>query len=318
MVITVTANAAIDRTAHVGRLGARAEQRSNEPAQEQAGGKGVNVARILRALNVPVCCIVVVGGGTGRWILQDLERSAIPFVAVQSPGESRICTQLVEARGARVRQSSEGGVHANEAVAASLLRAVSDRLAHASWIALCGSLADGLPIDIVERLVAVSRQHGVASAIDTSGAALTAAWRAAPDLLRVNRDEAAAANPAFVRNLETDARPPDGPLIGVISDGASPFRAWHDDGRSWYVTPPCVHLSNPVGCGDAMMAGLIARLRAGAPVASALRFATALAAADAESPLAGRSDLSRAKDLMSTVKVELNPRTLQYRPGSAS
>jgi fructose-1-phosphate kinase PfkB-like protein len=65
-----------------------------------------------------------------------------------------------------------------------------------------------------------------------------------------------------------------------------------------------VVLRNPIGCGDAMLAGLLARLAAGAEVVDALRFGVALAAADAESPVAGRPDPARAAALVPGVHVE--------------
>lgn len=299
MIVTVTANAAVDRTVAVGRLlpGTRVEARSEHV---QAGGKGVNVARVLHGLGVPAMAVVVVGGAAGDWILSDLERAGIPARALRAPGESRTCLELVEP-GGRVTQVHGRGVCGSAGLVDALL-ATCEGL-EASWLAVCGSLAPGLPADCVARLVERARRRGVRSAVDTSGAALTAALAAGPDLLRVNRTELGDA-----LGIEPEAAPGDprsrGVGLGVVSAGEGPVHAWSAEGARLRLHPPVVPLVNPVGCGDAMLAGLLARLAAGADATEALRFGLALAAADAESPVAGRPDSARAAALVPAVRVE--------------
>jgi fructose-1-phosphate kinase PfkB-like protein len=134
---------------------------------------------------------------------------------------------------------------------------------------------------------------------------LLAGWRAGPDLLRINREEAAQAlgvsDPAAL--VLPPARAPGATRLAVVSDGGDPAVAWSAAGQRWQVTPPRVQTRNPIGCGDAMLAGLLATLDA-ASVDDALRFATALAAADAESDFAGRPDAERARGLACEVSVE--------------
>src|SRR5262245_8349153 len=96
-VVTVTPNAAIDWTCTVPelRVGSRHLAHAGE---RQAGGKGVNVSRVLGALGVPVRTVVVVGGATGAEIERDLDQSKLAPVAVRAAGESRTCLEIVEAR----------------------------------------------------------------------------------------------------------------------------------------------------------------------------------------------------------------------------
>jgi len=174
----------------------------------------------------------------------------------------------------------------------------------ARWVAVCGSLPPGLPADTPARIVAWGRRRGVRIAVDTRGPALAQAWARGPDLLHVNADEAAAhlgtppgAIPAAPAGDAARA------ARGAITSGAGTFPAWEGT-RTWRATPPAVRVRNAVGCGDALLAGLLAQLLAGDAFASALRFATALGSADATSPVAGRPDLALARELVARVAIE--------------
>jgi len=303
LVVTVTPNAALDHTLYVDAL--RPGHRHRARAEHvQAGGKGVNVARVLAGLGVAVRTVVILGGETGHAIHRDLERARLAPVVIAAPGESRTCIEILEDQPGRATQVHGAGVRATEQTARALVAAVEASLAGAGWLALCGSLPPGLPEDTYARLARVAQARGVRVALDASAAPLLAGWRAGPDLLRINREEAAAAlgvsAPAAL--ALPPARAPGATRLAVVSDGARPAVAWSAAGRRWLVTPPRVRTRNPIGCGDAMLAGLIATLDAGC-VADALRFATALAAADAESDRAGRPDAERARELAPEVSI---------------
>jgi len=83
--------------------------------------------------------------------------------------------------------------------------------------------------------------------------------------------------------------------MGVVSDGALPIEAWQEGGRRWRILPPPVASKNTIGCGDAMLAGLLQALSEGRAFDDALLFATAVAAAQAESRHAGELDPERAR-----------------------
>ena len=70
MILTFTLDAAIDRTVPISALTPGALHHA-ESDHAQAGGKGVNVARLLSALGVPVHALVVVGGDSGAFIEWD-------------------------------------------------------------------------------------------------------------------------------------------------------------------------------------------------------------------------------------------------------
>jgi fructose-1-phosphate kinase PfkB-like protein len=134
-------------------------------------------------------------------------------------------------------------------------------------------------------------------ALDTSGAALVSGWRAAPEVVRVNSDEAHETNGDQPRSYR------GGTTLSIISNGAGEIEVNASD-FTLRIQPPSVCVRNPIGCGDAMLGGLLARID-GCEIVDALRFATALASADAESDHAGHPDLDRARALESAVQIRV-------------
>jgi 1-phosphofructokinase family hexose kinase len=301
VIVTVTANAAVDRTLHVERLVPGAAVVAHDE-RVQAGGKGVNVARVLYARKVPVTAVVLVAGEAGDWILADLARDGIPAVAVRAPGTSRTCLEIVSADGG-VTQVHAPGPAACEATARALVAACAEAADGAHWLAWCGSAAPGLPPDVAARALAAARAAGAATALDTRGPGLAAGVATRPDLLRVNRQELREGLGLEPEQALADARTAQLPRA-VVSSGAGPVLAWTGSGERYRITPPPVALRNPVGCGDAMMAGLLAALTEGVSFETALRRSVALAAAEAESPCAGRPDAARADALVPQTRLE--------------
>lgn len=263
-----------------------------ESEHAQAGGKGLNVARLLRAQGCHVHAVVVVGGESGQWILRDLELAGIRASAVHAPGASRTCLEIVD-HEARATQLHGVGVDGGGAAGEHLVACVAEAARGAAWIALCGSLARDMSPETAARIVEVGRDAGAKVAVDTSGAALRAALAAGPDLVRINRAEAEGA---------------EGRLAGVpfcvVSDGAGDSWARSRATGAWSVATPVVAVRNTVGCGDAMLAGLLASLAAGADDVAALRWGTSLAAAQAEADHAGTASLMRARAIAGSIAIE--------------
>jgi fructose-1-phosphate kinase PfkB-like protein len=116
--------------------------------------------------------------------------------------------------------------------------------------------------------------------------------------VRVNRDELAAVLEVARPHVPAPPYPALGSVaMGVISDGAFPIEAWREGGGRWQVMPPGVPVNNTVGCGDAMLAGLLSALSEGRSFEDALLAAMGLAAAQAESRYAGVLDPARAQSL---------------------
>ena len=179
MILTVTLNAAIDRTLAVPnfRLGRR------HRAVEQtaiAGGKGVNVARALRSLGRPVLATGAVGGGTGARIIEFLGHEEIPNDFVHVTDESRMSTAVIDPTDGVTTEINERG----PALTGSEEAQVTERILYlaqgARICVLCGSLPRGLPVDLYGRLIEALRKNGVVTVLDCEGEPLRIGTRAQP------------------------------------------------------------------------------------------------------------------------------------------
>ena len=189
MILTVTLNAAIDKTLAVPnfRLGRRhrsVEQRSSP------GGKGVNVARALKALGQPVIATGVAGGPTGTRIIEPLTDEAILSDFVRIQDESRTSTAVVDPTTGEQTEINERG----PLVAPAELALFVDKLLYlAKGADICvfsGSLPRGVDADLYASLIAEMRRLDITTVVDSEGDPLRLALRAEPTLVTPNEIEA--------------------------------------------------------------------------------------------------------------------------------
>ena len=189
MIITVTLNAAIDKTLAVPnfRLGRR--HRAVEQTA-MAGGKGVNVARALRALGQPVIATGIAGGPTGTRIVEHLTEEGILNDFVRIREESRTSTAVVDPTSGEQTEINEHGPHVSEAE----LDLFVDKLLYlAKGAAVCvfaGSLPRGIDPALYGRLIEEMRRLGVTTVLDSEGEPLIVATRRGPDVVTPNELEA--------------------------------------------------------------------------------------------------------------------------------
>src|SRR5215217_7867615 len=189
VIITVTLNAAIDRTLAVPnfRLGRRhrsVEQRS------MAGGKGVNVARALKKLGQPVIATGVAGGPTGTRIVEHLTEEGILNDFVRIREESRTSTAVVDPTNGEQTEINERGPSVSEAE----LELFVDKLLYlakgADVCVFSGSLPRGIPDELYARLISEINRLGVLTVLDSEGEALRLGTRAEPAIVTPNEPEA--------------------------------------------------------------------------------------------------------------------------------
>ncbi|MGW5904741.1 1-phosphofructokinase family hexose kinase [Streptomyces althioticus] len=303
MILTVTLNAALDVTYGVDSLRPRTSHRVGA-VHRRAGGKGVNVARVLAGRRRAVTVTGLAGGPTGALIREDLR--GIPGLRdelVPVSGESRQTVTVVSGDDGDATVFNERGPQVGPAE----WRAFTDRFAElvreASVVALCGSLPPGLPSDAYARLISRAARSGVPSVLDTSGAPLLDALDARPDVVKPNAAELAAATGCDDAVAGAERLRALGARAVVVSSGPGGLLAVTPDGRRCAV-PPERLAGNPTGAGDACVAALAAGLADGAPWGDVLREAVALSAAAVACPVAGDVDSAAYERFRTTVTVE--------------
>ena len=309
MIITVTLNAAIDKTLAVPnfRLGRR--HRATEQTA-MAGGKGVNVARALKALGQPVIATGVAGGPTGTRIIEQLTEEAILNDFVRIREESRMSTAVVDPTSGEQTEINERGPAVTEAE----LELFVDKLLYlAKGAGVCvfsGSLPRGVETDIYARLIHELRKLGVTTVLDSEGDAMLLGTRAEPTVVSPNENEAEelvghefSDDQDRLTGLSEMAEL--GAREAIITMPAGCTALLGDPERRLYrVTLDPLEPVATVGSGDAFLAGYVAARYAGSLPDECLRFAVACGAESTQHFGAGVLDPREVDRLLPEVRVE--------------
>src|SRR5258708_6969822 len=189
MIVTVTLNAAIDRTLTVPNF-QRGQRHRASAGVTLAGGKGINVARALKMLGVPVVATGLVGGTTGTRIVEELTNEAILNDFVHIEGESRTSTAVVDPTGGTYTEINEWGPAVHEEELELLLEKLHYLTQGAELVVFAGSLPRDVADDFyAEAIHDLARRH-VPAVLDSDGEPLRLAVEAEPLLVSPNQREA--------------------------------------------------------------------------------------------------------------------------------
>ena len=209
LIVTVTMNAAIDRTLTVPNF-QRGQRHRASAGLTLAGGKGINIARALKRLGVPVVATGLAGGRTGTRIVEELTAEAILNDFVRIDDESRTSTAIVDPTGGSYTEVNEWGPH----VSAEELEMLLEKLVYlsqgADYVVFSGSLPrgidDGFYAEAVRELNRRGAQHR--ARLRGRGAAPRRAGRAAARLAERARGRGAR-RPGVQRRRRLPHRPRD-------------------------------------------------------------------------------------------------------------
>jgi 1-phosphofructokinase family hexose kinase len=307
-------NLTIDRTIRLPELRPGEVVRATS-AESGPGGKGVNVVRVAAALGAPAELVAFLPSGrSGEAVGAWLADAGVELHAVPVGGEVRSAAIMLEDRG-RVTVVNEPGPPVSEADWRDYADVVRLRLEDHRVLACSGSTPPASPDDGYARLVRIAAERGATAIVDASGPALAEALAAGPDLVTPNLAEAeellTGSGDHGVDTTRADlperaaaaarALVSRGARAAVVTAGAAGLALSDSAGERW-LDAPRVETRNPVGAGDALVAGLGWALEQGEPLESAVRAGMASAAASVEEALPGRLDPERARQLRLTMR----------------
>ena len=302
-------NLTIDRTMTIARLRPGEVLRFDDVVITP-GGKGVNVARVARALGAPALLVGLVPGHTGIAAAAMLADEGVRLRAVPAPVERSSPAVVLEADG-RVTVFNEPGPAVGSGDWQRYEEAIADELVGARVLACSGSVPPGAPPDAYARLVERAHASAVVAIVDVAGGQLQAALGVAPDVVVPNLAEAEglllgradetveAGDPAVVRARASAAAAglvARGAVRAVVSAGAAGAAVADGEHVSWHPAPALV-VRNPIGAGDSLVGGLGVALERGEPFDRAILLGLAAAAASVETTKAGEVDPVRVRDL---------------------
>ena len=314
MIVTVTLNAAIDRTLSVPNF-QRGQRNRARQSLTLAGGKGINIARALKLLDVPVVATGLAGGRTGTRIVEELTTEAILNDFVRIGGESRTSTAVVDPTNSTYTEINEWGpqVHPEEL---EILREKLHYLSRdADAVVFAGTLPRGIEDDFYAEAVRDLARRGVQTVLDSEGQPLRLGIEAEPFLVSPNQREAEALVGQEFRDDQDFGQALDdiadkGARNVLITDETGCFALLREQRsvRRFRASGPRLEPLSAVGAGDVLLAAFLAAQREGRPPEEALRLGVAAGATSTLEVGAGRFDPLEAARLAPGVEVsELEP-----------
>jgi 1-phosphofructokinase family hexose kinase len=314
VIVTLTVNAALDRTLTVPVFQIGYRHRSSE-VLTLAGGKGINVARALKLLEVPVVATGLSGGRTGTRIVEELTSEAILNDFVRIAGESRTSTAVVDPAAGTYTEINEWGPEVSSAELETLMDKVRYLSRGADFVVLAGTLPRKVPTSFYADAIRDAARQEVRVVLDSEGEPLRFAAEAGPFLVSPNQAEAEQLVGQELEDdddflMALDAIAELGPTNVMITLPNGCFARLRSGRRTkrFRAFAPHVEPVSGVGSGDVLLAQFLAAILEEHSTEDAVRLAVAAGAASVREVGAGRFDPQLASTLASEVEVaELQP-----------
>lgn len=283
MILTLTANAALDRVIFIEEFVPATTMRAPRFI-ECAGGKGFDTSVALRGLGQSTTAIGFVAGYYGNLLVNVLTNYGIDVDPIWLPGETRLANVLVETARARHSHVMIGALPVTAADVETMLDRFRTHLPAATWVVAAGSLPPGMPPTFYRTVTEIAHAAGKPILIDATAAPLREALLARPDVVKLNQDEfvdtfglTGGELPAIVGAAQRMRRDRDLPALaltcgreGVIivtAEGVVQAQA------------PVQRAINAAGAGDAASAAIVWRRALGDAWGESARWAAAVSAA---------------------------------------
>ena len=306
MILTVTLNPAVDKTYTSGELITGHVNRMRT-VMSLAGGKGVNVTRVLRQYDVPVCATGFLGGYAGSFIEDDLKGRDVACHFIRVDGETRSNMNILADNG-YVTEILEPGPEVKKEQLDKFLAQYDNLLSDCELVVLSGSAARGVPEDIYTLLIEKAREKGIKALLDTSGESLRSAIGAKPYLIKPNLKELEYIMGHKLVNREAAmeaalAIHEEGIAHVIVSMGKKGLLSVSDDGV-YFAKAGKVTVLNTVGCGDCVVASSAMSILKNEPVEESLRKAAAISASNATTLKSADIPMDVAEELYENITVE--------------
>jgi 1-phosphofructokinase family hexose kinase len=310
VIVTVTLNAALDRTLTVPNF-QRGQRHRASDVLTLAGGKGINIARALKRLDVPVVATGLAGGRTGTRIVEELTAEAILNDFVRIGEESRTSTAVVDPTESSYSEINEWGPRVTDEELATLLEKLRYLSRGADFVVFAGSLPRGVDESFYAEATRELSRRGVQVVLDSEGQPLRFGTEAEPWLVSPNQREAEHVvgqeledEEDFLMALDALAELGARNVHITLESGCYALLREDRQVRRYRAVAPTVEAISTVGAGDVLLAQFIAAHLAGKAGEEALKLAVAAGAASTLAVGAGLFDPRDAGRLVAGVQVD--------------
>ena len=305
-ILTVTLNPAVDNTyttqtviaGHVNRM---------RTAVKIAGGKGVNVAKILSQYGCEVAATGFLGGYSGSFIAGELQKRGVQCSFVETVGETRSNMNIVADDG-YVTEILEPGPEITKEEEGRFMEQYTVLLEECGLVILSGSVAKGLKPDIYADLIRLASQKKVPVYLDSSGESLRFGIQAKPDLIKPNLKELEFIMGHKLKDREEVIEAArflhdQGIARVIVSMGKKGLISVSKGGTFW-AKAERIRAVNTVGCGDSVVASYAMSAIDDETEENAIRRACAVSAANATTIESANIPMETAETLLHNIIVE--------------
>lgn len=307
MITTVTMNASLDKAYFMKTKIVNGTVMRLDSCRTSAGGKGVNVARAAALCGAKVQATGLTGGFNGQQLEALLDKDGIAHQFVHVEGETRCCINILDPKYGST-EYLEPGCEVSADEEQQFMQMYPDIIRDSDVVTISGSIPRGMKKDIYGRMVTIAKSMGKAVILDTSGKTLKQGIRSCPTVVKPNQDEIEQLFDIKIQSMQEVIRYAEkirdrGIPYVVISLGKDGALLVCGDGI-FHGKPPEVEAVNTVGCGDSMVGAFAVALERKYEAKEALRYAVAVASANAMSPNTGDFDPKEIESLLEQTVIE--------------
>jgi 1-phosphofructokinase family hexose kinase len=325
-IVIMNPNPVFDRTIVIDRLVPGSVMRTQH-VEVTAGGKGVNVARVLRSLGVESTLVMPVGKADHGQYSQLLDDEGAHATLFDVGGSVRVASIYREQSGGRVTVVNDAGYPLPAVEWRAFVDFAASQVSEGDTVLIMGSLPADLPVDSAALLIHACRCRGAEVLLDTAPEWLRGAWDSSPEVVSPNIHEAIASlRGTQAAVFDDDAMTDDEhravaidlareihqrtSQVACVTAGSAGVAVDDGESTSW-IPAPSVAVVSAVGAGDSFVAGLTVRwsedrrARRSVDWADAARFGVACAAASCEVVRAGGAGPDRIAELEGSISTHL-------------
>lgn len=280
MITTVCMNPSFDKTAETDKVNVGDVTRLRN-VRVDIGGKGVNVAIVLRRLNEAARCVGCLGEENAERFLRMIAREDVAFDYISVPGEVRTNLKMMDHNKQAVIEINEPGVSMNEEQIQQFLSLLKEKSADSQYVVLSGRLPDGCSANTYQRCM--QALDGKKVVLDTAGESLLHGIKERPYLIKPNLPEMQA---IMCKELRTLREIRDAAMFlidygaqNVVVSMGKTGAVFVNEKKTLFAPALRVEARSTVGAGDAMVGGILTGLMRGANLTEAFKFGVAAGAA---------------------------------------
>lgn len=308
-ILTVTLNPVIDKIVHIQGFKTGLDFRE-EALSISAGGKGINVSQVLQTLEVPTVATGFLSQNGALFIERELERLGIRHDFEIISGTVRTSLTILDPKSEKITRVMERGPSVDRNDINMFKKRYKRLLKNATMVVLSGRSIPGADDVLYAELIDIAHEESVPAAFDTSGKPFPRGLKAKPFLIKPNIEETEELFGERVRSIsamkkcaiDLSSRGID--VVAITRGSRGALIAYKDD--IVYATPPRLERTNPVGCGDAFIAGFCAARLDNKPFDECVRLAIACGSANALKIDPGHVDRNEVRRFLKEIAIIRN------------